>query len=162
MDKIKSFTGYYGILLIMCGVIGIIVSFFNRSPNFSLLFVVVTSVLLGVGAGAGLVAVFGNVKLERLKQHGQAYPAAKATIVPIYLMGGDSSRRGTYHGFRVECEFHDGSGELRAVKSRALAVFKNETRMLMQDAPLPVQATIYVNPNKPKDYAIGIELLEES
>jgi hypothetical protein len=112
-----------------------------------------------IGVAAFIFTEYGSRKLKRLKRDGQAVLPDKTTFVPVYRMGtGGFKAREVYRAFKVECRFNDLSGNPRTETSQTLATHRSSMSVEIHTTPLFCRATVYINPNNPKDFAIDVEV----
>jgi len=99
----------------------------------------------------------GDGKLKKLIKTGKAYEPIHTTVFTSFIY--DHSFTGDiYNSFRVKCVVRNAKGGKFTVKSQRLAVCEGWLRIIPQPANVACEAMVYVNPNKPGDFAVEVSM----
>jgi hypothetical protein len=154
LEDIRGYSDHMWKMLVIMGVIFFIINLALGAISF------VSIGILAIGAFVFAITKYDDIKLQKLKQNGQAITPDKVTFVPVYSWStGGSAMREVYRGFRVECQFHDLGTNLRVEMSRMFAIHRGWMSIAIHSSPLTCRATVYINPNNPKDFAIDVEVI---
>jgi len=168
MEKVKSFWGRTGLIYMALGIFVTIVGvpFFVFDIRFLSWGVSGVSVIVWTAWSIGMftlgliwfvVGKYGDAKLKRLKEIGKAWVPAKTVMLPS-LLSTHSFTGDTYKAFRVECTLRNTKGKEIVVKSRKMAVCTGLFTIIPQSAQTMCEAIVYVNPNKPYDFAVEVSI----
>jgi len=134
--------------------------FLRTMPNF--VFFTLYIVCLAEFMAGLLLFVLGHcreAKLKRLKKMGKAYMPVMVEVVPREHDGYwvAKIKKRDIKSFTVKCSMRNSKGDEFVIKSGRIAVC-NGLRVVMQPPNVAAEAVVYVNPEKPWDYAVEVKL----
>ncbi|MCL2704436.1 MAG: DUF3592 domain-containing protein [Defluviitaleaceae bacterium] len=139
---------------------GILMLFLYFFLNGSVVFVVLGLIL----AAAGLVLAFfekrAKDKLGRLKREGESY----AAVITDIKRGNLFMRTRSFVSFYAICAYHSKDGAAQSAKSGYFIIKRWDFESLPGRTAAPeirkFNATVYVNPADPQDYAVEVVKIE--